>query len=54
MILGPFRPNLGKMNFPGKKGPVSLYTIVPKIRKNYSAISDKNTKLTGAQTDRQW
>ena len=45
-----------KMNFPGKKGSVSFYifrlsTIVPKIRKNYRTVSEKNAKLTDRQTD---
>ena len=43
-ILGPFCPNLDKNELSWKKGSVSyyifqLYTIVPKIRKNYWAIS---------------
>ena len=45
-----------KMNFPGKKITVSfqkfqLSIIVPKIRKNYWAISEENTKLTDRQTN---
>ena len=55
-ILGPFYPNLGKNEFSWKKITVSfqkfqLSIIVPKIRKNYWAISEENTKLTDRQTN---
>ena len=59
-VLGPFgdflAQILAKLNFPGKKGSVSLWifqlsNIVPKIRKNYCAIYEKNPKLTDWQTD---
>ena len=59
-MLGPFwalfAHTWAKMNFPGKKDFVSfsifrLSTIVPKIRKNYQAISEKNAELMDRQKD---
>ena len=57
-ILGPFYPNLGKNEFSWKNElcqfldiPIIYYLIVPKIRKNYWAIYEENTRLTDIQTD---
>ena len=55
-ILGSFGHIWAEMNFPGEKGSVSfqifqLSTILPKIRKNYSAISEKNAKMTDGQME---